>query len=305
MLVRQTFFMLMKLYHKILLCALLFVLFACERSNLFEPKDDAPINHPVFGPSGEIAIAVEITSTLPSFYRAFFIETNGFMRYIDALQNRWEATAALTQEEYSNVVAFFLEKDFLHLEDRYESAITAAAFRYRLTFRHGGVEKTITTDSVSAPANLQKILARCALQMAALRNTALQLSFTTDRDTLVHGQQMQLSLTVTNPHAQSVQLLSSGRLVDFFVIAASQLSSFERNHDSLLPYLWQEVNYVNATKALQSTVLASGESLVFNTQWNGRSNNGSLLEGSFWLAARCATIPGGISAWRPLHIIKR
>ncbi len=294
----------MKLLHFISLCLALFTLLACRRSNLFEPAEESAIKNPIFGPSGEVAIAIEVSASHTDHYRAWYVETNGFIKYVDALQFDGQATAALAQQELSNLVALFLEKDFLHLQDSYESALTPSRLRYRVVFNHGGMQKIVHTDSVSAPASLQEILQRLLAQMASLRDNTLLLSLIADRDTLVQGQAAKLTFTVTNPHAHALALVSSDHLVDFFVAASQPVSDAEFGGSYAPPYLWQAVEKTTSIRTVNITNLSAGQSLVFQASWNGRSDNGVLLEGDFRVAARCATIPGGYSAWLPIHISK-
>ncbi|NUO83402.1 hypothetical protein HUU05_25295 [candidate division KSB1 bacterium] len=294
----------MKLAHCISRWLALFTLLACQRSNLFEPAEESAIRNPIFGPSGEVTIAIEVSGSHTEHYRAWCVETNGFIKYVDALQFDGQATAALTQQELSSLVALFLEKDFLHLQDSYESALTPSRLRYRVVFNHGGMQKIVHTDSVSAPASLQEILQRLTQQMAALRDKTLLLSLIADRDTLVQGQEAKFTFTVTNPHAHTVALVSGDQLADFFVAASQPVFDSELGGSYAPPYLWQAVEKTTSIRTVNVTNLPAGKSLVFQASWNGRSNNGVLLEGDFRVAARCATIPGGYSAWLPLRIIK-
>ncbi len=285
-----------------LLGAGVLAMLGCQRSNIFEAKPKEPIVNPLFGSSGEVAIAWEIGDNNQTRRCALLIETNGFVRYIDAARFAGQATSALSPWEYGTWVALFLEKDFFHLEDRYESKAAAGTARYRLTFRHGGFEKTVLTDSVSAPASVQQLLARFAQQIATLRESTLTLLLTASHDTLAPGEQVQLNFVVTNPHAYAVQLVQGERLVYFFAIAPAQLAQQERNLGDAAPYVWMESQSSNPLPPTQSFELAAGARLEFNTIWNGRNRNGALPEGSYGIAARFATIPGGISAWRRIYI---
>ncbi len=295
----------MKNFHCKILFALVLALCSCRRSNIFEATANDPIHNPVFGPSGEMTIAFEIIGNQTDFYRALQVESNGFVRYLDSLQTAGQTTSALTQEEYGNLVALFLEKDFLHLQDHYLGEFTSSAFRYRVLFNYGGTEKLVLTDSLSAPAGLQKILARLSQQMLAVRQQALQLDLAVNRDTLAHGQEAELALTVTNPHAYAIQLRSGELLVEFFVVACNELTQAGRREAYALPYLWRKGQSEASGKFIHTSTLAAGESLTYGASWNGRNNAGAFLHGTFWIAARFATVPGGYSAWHPIQVVNR
>ena len=294
--------LLMKYLSASLLGLALLLPLSCRRSNLFEAKPGAPIVHPLFGSSGEAVIALEVTGREQTLERALTIASNGFVRYREARRFEGQATSALSPLELGNWLALFLEKDFLHLAARYESATAPSALRYRLTFKRGSLEKNMLTDSVSAPASVQQILARCSQYMAAIRNTAVQLSLTASRDTLAHGEEARLTLTVKNPHAQPVQLLKGEPLAEFFVVAPAQLEQQEREEGDRATYVWRESLSLDQVHLAQSLELAAGAQLEYGTSWNGRSSAGVSLAGAYLLAARLATIPGGVTAWRQIYV---
>jgi hypothetical protein len=277
-------------------------LLGCERSNIFAGKTKEPIANPIYGSSGEVAMALEITDNDAALLRAVLIETNGFVRYIEASRFAGEATSALSPQEYGAWVALFLEKDFFHLEGRYESEAATGKARYRLTFRHGGWEKIVLTDSASAPGSVQQLLARFAQELATLRASALSLALAASRDTLSPGEQVRLDFVVRNPHAHEVQLIYGEPLAQFFAVAPAQLAQRERSFGEIAPAVWQESQSAGALRSAQTLALAAGARLEFNAWWNGRNSNGALPEGDYWLAARLATIPGGISAWQRIYI---
>ena len=277
---------------------------ACQRTNLFEAISPEAMINPIFGAAGEATIALEIVGNGQAVDRALSLAANGFVRYREARCFAGEMTSVLSSQEYGSYVALFLEKDFLHLAERYESSDAASPTRYRLTFKHGGSEKTVQTDSVNAPTSVQQILAHCAQHMATLRNTALTLALATSRDTLVQGESVQFTFNVTNPHAHPVPLRKAEQLVEFFLAAPAQLAQQERSPGTRSPYVWRESASASSIHANASFELAAGKQLEFSTVWNGRDSNGVLLEGTYWLAARLATIPGGISAWRAIHVAR-
>lgn len=294
--------LLVKYLSTVLLSLTLLLPLSCQRSNIFDAKPEAPIRHPIFGSSGEAVIALEVMNRQQTVERALTIESNGFVRYLDARFFEGQATSALSAQEYGNWLAMFLEKDFLHLAERYENAAAMNNTRYRLLFKHGGFEKNMLTDSVSAPASVREILTRCAQYMANMRENALQLLLTASRDTLAPGEEVQFKLAVTNPHARPVQLLKGEHFVEFFLLAPAQLEQQGRNAGELAPRVWQESAGSTQIHPTQSLEFAAGTRLEFETDWNGRSSAGVLLHGTYLLAARLATIPGGITAWRQIHV---
>lgn len=295
--------LLMKYLPALLLSTTMLLPFGCERSNLFQPQTQEPLNNPIHGPSDEIVFALEVIGAQPNTARALSVATNGFVRYRDARYFLGEVTSALSPEELGKHVALFLEKDFLHLGERYESNTALAQNRYRLLFKHGSVEKSVQTDSVSAPASVQQLLTDCAQQMFEVRKNALQLALSVSRDTLTHGEEVQLTLSVTNPHAHAVQLQRGERFVEFFLIAP-QLNAGGEQQDNA-PQLWQENLGTGQLQSNVSFSLAPQQQITTSTRWNGRNRNGALVEGTYWLAARLATLPGGVTAMHALHVQKQ
>ena len=294
--------LLMKYLATLLVSATLLVPFGCERSNLFAPQAQEPVISPIHGPSDEILIALEVASDQPSVARALNIAANGFVRYADARYFAGEATSALAPDELGNYVALFLEKDFLHLADRYESHNDLVQTRYRIVFQHGGVKKSIQTDSVSAPASVQHLLARFAQHMSDIRKNLLTLALSASRDTLTHGEHVQLTLKVTNPHAYAVPLLRGERFVEFFVVAPEQRGN---SLESRASQIWGQSTNAGIVQANRVFSFAPQQQMQINTSWNGSNNHGALLDGTYWLAARLATLPGGVTAMRAIHVRKQ
>lgn len=293
--------LLMKYLATILVSATLLAPFGCERSNLFDPTAREPVIPPIHGPSDEILIALEVTSDQPSATRALNIAANGFVRYADARYFGGEATSALAPAELGNYVALFLEKDFLHLADRYESHTDLVQTSYHIVFQHGGMKKSVRTDSVSAPASVQHLLARFARHMSDIRKNLLTLALSASHDTLTHGEHVQLTLKVTNAHPHMVPLLRGERFVEFFVVASEQrVNSLE----SRVSQVWGQSTSVGIVQANRVFSFAPQQQMQINTSWNGSNHNGVLLEGTYWLAARLATLPGGVTALRAIHVKK-
>ncbi|MGH7455668.1 MAG: BsuPI-related putative proteinase inhibitor, partial [bacterium] len=55
---------------------------------------------------------------------------------------------------------------------------------------------------------------------------------------------------------------------------------------------------------VEAITFQPGESRTFTVEWDGRNNNGDLLEGEFWLGARLVARPGGYSPLRPVVVTK-
>ncbi len=295
--------LLMKYLPSLLVSATMLLPLGCQRSNLFEPKPQEPISNPINGPSSEIVLALEVSGAQPNAARALSIAANGFVSYRDARFFLGEVTSALSTEELGKYVALFLEKDFLHLAERYEGSAALVQDRYRLMFRHGGTGKILQTDSVSAPESVRQLLARFTQQMAEIRNNALQLALSVSSDTLIHGKQVELTFSVKNPHAHPVQVQRGERLVEFLLITP-QLHQPARQLDEA-SQVWQENTSFEQIQSQVSFSLAPQQQLAASAIWNGRDRNGVLVEGTCWLAARLATLPGGVTAVRAIHVKKR
>ncbi len=275
----------------------------CEKANLFEsPKSETEQTFG-FGPSGEITVAMDMQGGFAGVSRHLSIASNGYVRYMDDANAGEQIVSMLQPQEYDALVAYFLEKDFLNLEESYVEPNAADVFIYHIRFQHGGREKTVGADDVRAPANLRDLIARLHSVIDDLKQNALVLSFHMDRQSLQHGQTVELVLTATNQRARALQLASGVQMFEFFALPAAAAPRLPAELQT--PYAWNYTHGKVYIAIMQYTTLAPGESLTFRAAWDGRGNNGEWLEGAYLLGAQLASAPGGFTALQPLQIVKR
>jgi hypothetical protein len=275
----------------------------CENANLFESPQSETENKLGFGPSGEVVIAMDMQGGFAGVHRTLTIETNGYVRYVDYRDTTGESVSMLKPEEYNALVAYFLEKDFFNLEDAYFEPNAADVYQYNLRFQHGGRDKTVGADELRAPANLRDLIARLHEVTEGLKQNALELSLVMDRRTLQHGQTVELTLTATNRHSHSLQLISGVQMFEFFAVPlVANAPRLGGDHSS--SFVWNSTYGKAFIMLAQFTTLAAGESLTFHGTWDGRGNNGELLEGSYLVGAQLLSSPGGITSLQALQIVK-
>jgi hypothetical protein len=273
----------------------------CENANLFDsPKSEIETNLG-FGPSGETAIAMDIQGGFAGVHRQLAIETNGYVRYVDYADTNGQSVSMLKPDEYNALVAYFLEKDFFNLEAGYFEPNAADVFLYSVHFQHGGREKTVGADQLSAPANLQDVIARLHEIIADLEKNELELSFHMDRRTLSHGQTVELTLTATNRQSHTLQLTSGVQMFEFFAIPlATAGPRLPENYST--SFVWNYTYGKAFIMIVKTSSLAPGESLTFRATWDGHGNSGELLEGTYLVGAQLMSAPGGFTGLQTLHI---
>ena len=275
----------------------------CENANLFDSAKSGKESNLGFGPSGETAIAMDIQGGFAGVHQNLKIETNGYVRYVDHADTSGQSISMLKPDEYNALVAYFLEKDFFNLNDRYFEPNAADVFLYSITFQHGGRAKTVGADDLAAPANLGDLIARLRGIIESVEQNELKLAFDMDRRTLQHGQTVELTLTATNQQAHAVQLTSGVQMFEFYAIPSTAAAPrIPEEYSS--SYAWNYTYGKVYIMILKSTTLTAGERLTFSATWDGRGNNRELLEGSYLVGAQMVSAPGGFTGLQTLQIVR-
>lgn len=289
---------------RIISAAILIFAFAvtgCGRSNLFEATENKPTDS-VFKPSGETAIAMEVTGGLAGIYQNLTIDANGYARFVDAQRGGGQIAAVLTAGEFGSLVTLFLQNDFLHLNDRYVQENTADAFNYDVYFNFAGSSKRVLTDNLEAPASLRAVIARLTEVAEKLSASALTLELALDRELLHAGESVTLTLTAANNTSQPLPLNTGGQKFDFFAFPAAALTLAPQTQLQLPEPAWHWSFEKAFIAIVENTTLAPGEALQYSVTWDGKGNNGEQLEGAYFIGAQLVASPGGMTALRELRI---
>jgi hypothetical protein len=282
--------------------SLLFILSAafiwsCEHANLFSPTPDEKNQTLVDEPSGQTVIEMQVTGGFAGVNEQLLIDANRFVRLID---QSGQIETALPAEEHSRLVALFIEKDFLHLNSSYVDGRIADAFHFRIVFRYSGSEKEVATDYFTAPAELKTLVDNLRGLVDSLRRQSLTLELKTSAETLRHGETLTLTLTATNRNEAPVTLQTGGQKFDFFALPGGAVTAPTRSSS----VMWNWAHDKVFIAIVEAITFQPGESRSYSIEWDGRNNNGGLLEGEFWLGARLVARPGGYSPLRRVMVIK-
>lgn len=277
-----------------------FVMSGCGRSNLFEATENKQTDS-VFKPSGETAIAMEVTGGLAGIYQNLTIDANGYARFVDA-QRGGQIAAALTAEEFGSLVTLLLQNDFLHLNDRYVQENTADAFNYDVYFNFAGSSKRVITDNLEAPASLRAVIARLTEVAEKLSASALTLELALDRELLQAGESVTLILIAANNTSQPLPLNTGGQKFDFFAFPAVALTLAPQMQLQLPEPAWRWSFERAFIAIVENATLAPGEALQYSVTWDGKGNNGEQLEGAYFIGAQLVASPGGMTTLRELRI---
>jgi hypothetical protein len=281
---------------KLLFFSLALLVGGCNNSHLFSPSEQENKLDPLDGPSATAIIEMQVTGGFAGVTQQLQIFTNRYTQYIDLSQTS-QLASALSNEEYGELVALFVEKDFLHMQPSYLDPNIADAFYYRLTFRYSGTTKQVETDYLSAPSALQNLVDRLR-EVSDWLSHSLKLELRVSTDTLHHGETLVSSLNAVNQSANPITLqFRDGQTYDFFAAIPATKPAFPPS----LVWNWAHDQYF--IQVLRSETLKGGETLTYSIEWDGRSNNGELLVGEFWLGARLVSLPGGYTTLRRVVVI--
>lgn len=271
------------------------LLSGCNHSNLFSPNDDEKNREA----AGQITIAMHISGGFAGVSRQLLIDNKRYARYADVQAPLRQIEVALAAEEYNKLIALFIEKDFLHMRPSYIDSRVADAFLYRILFRHGGAEKQVETDYISAPTDLRILVDKLLGVAETLKNHSLSLEFKTSAETLRHGEKLTLTLVAANRGTSPLALEFRGQVFDFFATTpAAIVNSFPPTS-----FLWSWAYDKVFIQLVWSETLQPGESRAYSAEWDGRSNKGELLAGEFLLGARLASYPGGYTQLRRVVVM--
>lgn len=279
------------------------LLTSCAQSGLFESETDEAQHAPVWGPSGRPAITLQVHKASGQHFETLQIDDNGFTSYADTRLSGGTLTAALPQEELNVLINSFLRNDFFHLADVLDEQ--AASDEYVVEFWHGNQTHRVTTQTLSqSPMALREIIARLQRTIATLSAQGLRLSLQLSRSSLAAGETLTLALNVANSSSYPIDLMAGGQVYDFYAVPAAAWVSESKDTIQLPPHVWSWAHERFFAQVISRRSVAPGETLHFEEQWNGRDNSGDLLEGTFWIIGKLATMPGGYTAPVALHLTK-
>jgi hypothetical protein len=269
----------------------------CSNSNLFAPTESEKNTDPFRGPSGQSTFEVQITGGVAGVSQQLVIDANRHVRYTD-VHPQQQLETVIAAEEYNQLVTLFVEKDFLHMQSTYINAEVVDAFLYRILFRYGGVEKQVETDYFGAPPELRVLVDQLIRVIDTLLNKSLALKFKTSADTLRHGEKLTMTLIATNRSSNTLTLhFRSGQFYDFFATPLTPVLAIYPP-----PVSWNWAYDKAFIQILQTIPLQPNESLTYSAEWDGRSNKGDLLIGTFLLGGRLVSIPGGYTPMRSIVV---
>jgi hypothetical protein len=270
---------------------------SCNHANLFSPAEGEKNQTLVDGPSGQTVIEMQTTGGFAGVNEQLLIDANRFLRFSD---QSGQMETVLAAEEHSRLIALFIEKDFLHMNSSYVDDGIADAFHFRIVFRYSGSEKEVATDYFAAPTELKALVDNLRGLIEGLRRQSLALELKTSAETLRHGETLTLTLTATNRNAAPITLQTGGQKFDFFVLPGGAVTAPTRSSSVIWNWAYDKV-FIAIVEAM---TFQPGESRTYTVEWDGRNNNGDLVEGEFWLCARLVARPGGYSPLQRVVVTK-
>jgi hypothetical protein len=267
---------------------------------MFTPNNDEKNQQNLDGPSGQTVVEMQITGGFAGVNQQLLIDANRYVQFIDNRGQSGQIETVLSTEEFNRLITVFVEQDFLHMESQYIDANVADAFLYRIVYRYSGASKQVETDYFGASPELRIIVDNLLNLTKPLGGLALE--FKTSSEQLRHGEKITLTLTATNQNITPLTLLRrDGQEFDFFVTA---VAAFANSRASTQALQWNWANEKAFITVVTSETLQPGETRTYSAEWDGRNNQGDLLEGEFMVGARLVAQPGGYSPLRRVVVMK-
>lgn len=273
---------------------LLLSLAGCDFPSILSGDETGPIRNE----SGENILVVKITGGIAGINDRLEVSTSGRAIFVSSFQSGATWKIQLSPDELNSLTNLMIDNHFFELDSHYVDPQVADAFFYDITFSHKNQTKTVFTDHFGAPDNLKRIVEGLNALKTRITESAPALELLLSHSEIHSGDDVEMTLVVTNTRETSISLeFSSGQIFDFLATRIDATSN-----DSTLVWNWAHDKMF--TQAIWKMTLAPGETKSFEIVWNGTDNSGNVVSGKFIIGAILVSIPGGRPAPKTLTIHK-
>ena len=271
----------------IILC--LIFLLACEGPKLFEAPVDMLQDGGNMSPEGPELMWVHITGGFAGVNETIRLWQNGFAS-IDGYYGAATRKAVVQQSEVNSIINVFVNNDFFHLDGSYLSAPRIAdAFLYEIRFDYGGISNTVVTDGFAGPESIKRIVTTIHDFITKIVQATPKIELSVNKTQLAPGDTLAMRLTVTNPTDQPMVLHFNDAQIYDFIVRDNSTDEPDSN------VIWNWAFDKMFAAVLTDLTLQPGEVRVYEKIWQGRDNNGKLVQGTFLVSAQLVGMSGGTS----------
>jgi len=122
-----------------------------------------------------ILLDVDITGGLPAVQQNLQADQSGNAHFTDSFRPGTVFTTQLTESELGSLKMQMSENNFFQLSDSYIDSLAADAFVYTIFYQEKDRSKTVRTDGISVPENLETILEEIIGLVALVTENGLRL----------------------------------------------------------------------------------------------------------------------------------
>ena len=242
----------------------------------------------------DTVLSVEITGGFAGVSQNLVVDESGLAIFEDSFHPGAEWVIQLSSAELDSLTQLMLENNFFQLNGEFFDEMVADAFNYAIHFRYNDQINTVKTDYFGAPEELKRIVDGIVRLKDKVTQPGLELKLELSKIRINVGEQVELTLLVTNTSEKPLTLhFTSGQIFDFYAklnVADNDIVTWNWSHDKVF------------TQILWDLVLESGETKTYQVTWNGSDNSGNLVIGEYIIGAELLSIPGGSPEQKLLHI---
>lgn len=281
-----------------ILFGLSYLLCSCDLPAILSSDEERNLNQT--RQMQNIFLSVEITGGFAGVHQLLNVSKQGEVIFLEDLFTGKKIRAQLHREKIQELQNLILTNYFFQLGDRYINNHIADAFFYTIQVSLAGKSKTVQTNYYGAPQNLKNIVDAIVQVIQQLKTTGIELTLSLSKDQIRVGEEVELTLHVTNKSGRPLGLhFTSGQIFDFY---AQPIIHGVVQPDSIT---WNWAHDKAFIQILRDEILQPGEARNFQVTWDGRNNDGRQVSGEFLMGAELVSTPGGSPAGQRLTIVER
>lgn len=277
-----------------LICTIVLSFVACDLPVILSGDNQSTQDRQNKTELADTLLSVEITGGFAGVNQNLVVDESGLAIFEDSFHPGAEWVIQLSSAELDSLTQLMLENNFFQLKGEFFDVMVADAFNYAIHFRYSDQINTVKTDYFGAPEGLQRIIDGIVDLKDKFTQPGLDLKLELSKQRINTGEEVELTLLVTNTSAKPLTLhFTSGQIFDFYAKLKdtdSDIVTWNWSHDKVF------------TQILWDLILESGETKIYQVTWNGSDNSGNFAVGEYIIGAELLSIPGGSPEQKLLHI---
>ncbi len=268
----------------------LFVLFfvACDFPSPFSGDEQQTGTQQEAVEPGTIFLNVDITGGFAGVQQNLQVDESGNAFFKDSLRPGANWKVQLAPAQLEDIKKLMTENDFFGLNDSYIDTRTADAFIYAISYRENDQNKTVHTDGISVPENVTRIIQGILGLVSKVTGFGLQFDLRLNRSQIKPDENVEMTLLIANVSDQPIRLrFESGQVFDFLAVKEPVVG------DGPESVVWNWAHDKAFTLQIWTLDIQPGETKSYQVTWDGRDNNGDVVNGRFAIRAVLVSIPGG------------